>query len=82
MLWSVVKGYIGHRNMFGVREVVPLIHEALAHVTPELWVKCINHCINKEDTDRAAILGPAPATLLVDLNYDSDEDDTDEEEEA
>lgn len=88
MVWSYLKAYVKERNKtFKMKDVEKHFLEAVSTVTPEMWVKYVNHAkkLMDEDWSSEGLNDRSVQELIINLCLgDSDEDsdfdeDTDED---
>lgn len=50
LIWAQVKGEVARNNKtFKLNEMKELLTQAILHVTPEKWAKCIGHIVKEEN---------------------------------
>lgn len=81
MIWAQVKGHVARNNKtFKMKELKPLLADALNKVTADNWQRCIDHVINEEKRMLTldGILDEVVDRFVIEVGGDSSESDESE----
>lgn len=81
LIWAQVKGEVAaNNNTFKIADVESLLHKAIDNVTQEDWVKCVRHAEELQNTDLQKAIIRDQAPFIINLQDDTEDEDSDEEE--